>query len=87
VTEEAYGTVQAPNWDQPLFWVAFCTSIKMFFAPANPEVKLTARLNVRLFPDAVTDEVPAFTVHWLFPMVPDAPTVNDPCHAPASVAR
>jgi hypothetical protein len=48
----------------------------MFFDPANPLVKLSARFNVSVFPDAVTDEAPAFTTHWLFCMVPAAPTVK-----------
>ena len=59
----------------------------MFLAPANPAVNVSARLNVSVFPDADTDDVPALTVHWLFSKVPALPTVSGPCQAPASVAR
>ena len=58
-----------------------------FFAPANPAAKLIARFNVSVLPDVDTEDAPAFTVHWLFSMVPALPTVNDPCQAPASLAK
>ena len=80
-------TVQVPCADQPLTWVAFCTSMYTFFAPVNPAVKVNARLNVSVFPDADTDDAPAFTEHWLFCSVPALPIVSGPCQAPASVAR
>src|ERR1039458_2668120 len=72
---------------QPLFGVSFSTSIKTFFAPANPAVKVNARLNVSVFPDTETDDAPTFTKHWLFWMVPALPTVSGPCQAPALLAR
>jgi len=59
----------------------------MFFAPANPALKLTARFNVSVLPDTDIDEVPAFTEHWLFASVPELPIVTGPCHAPVSLAR
>src|ERR1017187_7771292 len=82
-----YCTVQVPNCDQPLSKVAFCTSMKMPFAPANPASKLIARLSVSVVPEADTDDPPAFTEHWLFASVPALPTVTGPCQAPASLAR
>src|ERR1035441_7703862 len=48
-------TVQVPCADQPLFCVTFWTSMYTFFAPVNPAVKVSARLNVSVFPDANTE--------------------------------
>jgi len=59
-------TVQVPWMDQPLSRVAFCASMYTFFAPANPALKLSARFNVSVFPDAVNDDALRFSMHWLF---------------------
>jgi hypothetical protein len=80
-------TVQLPYGDQPLSCEAFSTSIYTFFAPANPVVKLKARVSVKVVPDADADEAPAFTAHWLFCNVPVRPSGSGPCHAPVSLAR
>ena len=80
-------TVHSPCFDHPLSWVAFCTSIKTPFAPANAASKVIARFNVSVFPEGVADDDPASTEHWLFESVPALPTVSGPCQPPASFDR
>jgi len=68
------GTVHVPLRAQPLPSEAFCTNMYTFLEPANAEVKLNARFRVRVVPEDVTDDAPAFTEHWLFCKVPALPT-------------
>jgi hypothetical protein len=76
-----------PSCTQLPFTVALDTVAYTFFAPAYAGLKLTARLTVRLFPDALDDEAPAFTVHWLFCNDPATPSGIGPWNTPVSLAR
>src|ERR1035441_6671049 len=79
--------VQLPSFDQPLSCIAFCTSMKIPLAPANAAWKLIARFNVSVFPEADTEDAPAFTEHWLLESVPALPTVSGPCQPSAAFDR
>ena len=81
------GTVQVPNCDQPLSCDAFAVSMYTFLVPANPALKLSARLSVNIAPDAVADDAPTLIEHWLFCKVPALPIGNGPCQTPVSLAR
>src|SRR5579859_2882407 len=57
----------------PLPSIAF---IHRFCVPAKPALKLMARSNVRLVPDPEAEELPTFTVHWLFARVLALPSAT-----------
>src|SRR5205823_4760970 len=72
-------TVQVPSACHPEnAFALLVTLMEMFLAPANDGLKMSAMLIVRLVPDAVTDDAPASSVHWLLFSVPAAPGVAEP---------
>ena len=82
------GTVQVPITTQPLWPLKPCTCIFVFFDPAKPAVKLTARFTVRLFPAVLVLLPLPLIVHWLLLKEFDDPTVIGPRKAlPASFSR
>src|SRR5438445_413016 len=62
--------------------------IQIFCVPAKEAVKVRARFSVRLLPDPETEELPIFTLHWLFCKVPTVPGVIGPSQlVPVSLNR
>ena len=73
------GTDQLPMMCQPLLRPPLSFAfIQVFCVPANEELNVRARFNVKLLPDPETEELPTFTLHWLFCKVPAAPSVIGP---------
>ena len=81
------GTVQAPRCTQLAVCDPSVTVMYTFLLPANAGRKLSASRSVNVFPEAVTDEIPEFKLHWLLDEVPATPTVNGLWNVPASSAR
>src|SRR5207302_10529966 len=67
---------------------SFPTRRSSDLAPTKVVVKVRARFTVKLLFDPEANELPAFTVHWLFCKVPAAPSVTGPSQlVPASLSR
>src|SRR5580700_1062716 len=72
--------IQVPRFCKPevrLFTVS-SASMKWFFNPMKSGWKVKSRFTVRLVPDPVAEEAPAFSTHWLFCSVPGWPIINGP---------
>ena len=69
----------------------FTTSLaimKLFFRPVKPGWKVRVKFTVRLVPEPLAEEAPAFSVHWLFCRVPGWPIVSGPSQLlPSSLIR
>ena len=50
--------------------------------PAKEAENAIARLTVRFWPDDEDEEAAAFTLHWLFDMVPPDPSTTGPTYVP-----
>lgn len=55
--------------------------------PANAVAKVNPTFRVRTLPEPDTEDVAAFSVHWLLETVPATPGVNGPSNAPELLSR
>jgi hypothetical protein len=62
--------------------------MKMFCCPCSPDLKVIARVRVRLFPDPDAEDVARLRLHCEFWMVPDPPKAPLPAQPlPLSALR